>query len=548
MANFIFRPAKTIQTAAVSLAILLLTSRVLGLVRNRLLAGQFGAGAELDVYNASFAVPDFIVDFLITGALTVSFIPVFTGLVVKKKADLAWKVAATIFNLSMAIFLGLALVLIFASPILANILFPGFTSDQKSQVTFLMRLLLISELFLLAGSFLTSVLQSFRHFVIPALAPVVYNLGVIFGLILLAPKFGVTGVVFGVIAGAVAHFLLQLPLAISAGFYWRLNFNHNLTEVREIIKLSIPRAAGVIVANLQWIASLFLASLLVSGSVAVFKFAFDLANFPIGLFGLTVATAALPTLSTLATQGKLGQFKATTLQLLYQIFYLSIPVGVAIGVLRIPIVRLVLGAGLFDWQDTVETAKTLSYFGLGVFAQAGILLTARAFYALKDTTTPLAISLVGFMFHLILSFSLILLFRDVSYLGLSWALAGVLSFLLQLVILNKKINILENFSAIVPFLKMVLASIATGVVLYLPLHLKFEGQYVIDRVIDTTRAANLLLIVVAVTVVGAGFYLVVTYFLGLSQARTIISFFRKFQFTSLVKLTEPISPPDSASR
>lgn len=502
-------------------------------MRNWVLAGSFGAGNELDIYNAAFVLPDLLANILITGALSVAFIPVFTTLITDHKEKQAWEMASTLINAAIFIYLVMSVVFIIFAPFFASLLVPGFTSAQQTEVSNLIRLLVFAEFFLIIGSFLTSVLQSFHRFIVSAMAPVVYNLGIILGIVWLSPRLGIYGVVVGVIFGAMLHLLIQLPIVRGLGFKYQYVLNLADWSVLKVARLSLPRAAGVGLAQLEWVVSVFLASFLVTGSVTVLKFASDLQNFPIGLFGVTIATASLPTLSSEWATKNLTHFKATFLASLHQILYLAVPMSVILMVLRIPVVRLALGSsGKFTWEDTVLTAVTLSFFALGVFAQAGYLLVARAFYAMHDTITPLRLSIISLLLHILISTFFIFVLEvefKVSFLAISSTITSTVAFLLALFILSQRVGGFETNHLYLPPLKIFVASAVMGLVLYLPLHVRFYDRYLIDYIIDTTRTLNLFFLTVGVGFIGLVVYLLLTWWFKSEELKTFLKLLNKLR-------------------
>ncbi len=535
--------------------ILMLASRILGLIRNWVLAGSFGAGKELDIYNAAFVLPDLLANILITGALSVAFIPVFTTLITDRKEKQAWEMASTLINASIFIYLLASFFFIIFAPFFARLLVPGFTHDQQNEVSNLMRMLIFAELFLIVGSFLTSVLQSYHRFIVSAMAPVVYNLGIILGIIWLSPHFGIYGVVVGVIFGAILHLLIQLPIVKGLGFHYQTVLNLKDWSVLKVARLSLPRAAGVGLSQLEWVVSVFLASYLLSGSVTILKFASDLQNFPIGLFGITIATASLPTLSGEWATNNINHFKATFLSSLHQILYLAVPLSVILMVLRIPVVRLALGSsGKFTWEDTVLTAVTLSFFAVGVFAQAGYLLVARAFYAMHDTVTPLRVSVVSLLVHILLSTFFI--FQPtvaeefkVASLAISSTITSTIAFLLALFILSKRVGGFDSQRLYLPAAKIFVASIVMGIVLYLPLHIRFYDRYLIDYIIDTTRTLNLFFLTASVGVVGLVVYFLLTWWFKSEELKTFLKLLNKLRgWQKAFKLDEPIDGASTDKR
>lgn len=515
----LYQRQTNILSAAIIMMVLMLTSKVLGLLRNRALAAQFGAGAELDIYVTAFVIPDFIANLLIVGTLSTAFIPVFSSYLTKNKQEEAWKLASSLLNLSLLFFAFFGmLVFIFASNVADFLLVPP---TQRGDFIFLSRMIIVSELFLIGGSFLSSILQSFHRFIIPALAPVLYNLGTILGIIFLSPQLGIKGVVIGLLLGAFLHFLIQLPLTKSLGFQYRSFLDFKISGMKEIIKLSLPRAVSVGFGQMEWAASVFFANLLSPGSPAILRFAFDLQNFPISLFGLTIATASLPTLSTEWAKKNVEQFKTTFISSLSQILYFAAPLSVILIVLRIPVVRLVLGAGKFDWTDTVSTAMTLSYFSLGIATYAGFLLIARAFYAMQDTLTPVKVTGLSLIIYLSLSLYFVTNFDEVAFLGVAASVSSIFAFIVSFLILDKKVGGFDRAKLILPSLKIFLATIAMGLSIYIPVKL-------LDSIIiDTTRTINLILLTSFVTLVGFTIYFLLTWWLKLEEHKIFLKLINK---------------------
>lgn len=525
--NFLFRRQSTIISAAVIMMVLVFASRILGLVRNRFLTHFFPL-EDLDAYAAAFIVPDFIAEVLIVGALSVAFIPVFTTYLNKNEEKEGWNVASSILNISLLFYLILAVVVfIFAKEINSRLVAPGFGSEIITTTTNLTRVILIGQILLIIGSFFTAVLQSFHRFIIPAIAPVLYNIGIIIGILWLRPFFGLMGVAWGVTLGAFLYMLLQLVLVRKFGFKYKFEFRVRDPGVLKIIKLSLPRAAGIALAKGEWWISILLSSLLIKGSTATLRFAADIQNLPIGLFGITFATAALPTLSAEWAAKKSEDFKTTFLATLHQVLYLTVPLSVLFMVLRIPIVRIFYGSGFFDWSATVATAVTTSYFAIGIFAQSGFLLLIRAFYSLEDAATPLKVALASLVFHAAVSLTLIFILGKnasipVAFLGLASALTGIFGFTSLLFLLDRKVGGFDRRKLFLPAAKIFFSAALMGVLLYLPLHLKIGGIYVIDHIIDTTYVINLLGLTGAALIFGLGIYVWLTWWLKSEELRNFV--------------------------
>ena len=547
--SILFKRQKTLLSAAVIMMFLMLASRVLGLVRNWFLAGTFGAGSELDAYNIGFVLPDLIGVVLINGALSVAFIPIFTTYLSRKGEDEAWEMASYVLNVSLLVFIVFGIIIFMFPERLLGL--TGLDPQTAQKAALITRVVTVGELFLVVGSFLTAALQSYHRFIAPAVAPVVYNLGIIFGIVFLSPVWGIFGVGLGVVGGALLHALIQIAIIRHLGYKYTFRINFNNPGLRKVIKLSVPRSVGIGLAQLEWTISIFLASLLASGSIAVLRFSIDIQNLPIALFGSTIAIASFPTFSYEWSSNKLEQFKGTFLSSLHQILYLAIPLSVIFAVLRIPIVRLTLGgSGLFDWSDTVATATTLSYFAVGIFAQAGFLLITRAFYAMHDTTTPLKVAFASLVIHIAAGYTfIVLLALPVPFLGLTGAISGIFSFLALLLILDRKLGGFDRKKLIFPVVKIVVASFVMATFLYVPLHFKFNGKYIIDLIIDTTKAVNLLLLTSFVALSGLAVYGALTWWFKSAELKSFLGLLPDFRrFTKALVFEEVVDTEQTVSR
>ncbi len=536
--SLLLRRQNTILSAAFIIMTLSLASKLLALWREWFMARYFGASGSVDAFNTAFVIPDLFANILITGALSAAFIPIFTEYLSKKKYRESEIVASSVLNIILVVFFFIGLI-IFLFPSQINYLFHiRLTPPYDQQAANLMRIIIFGEMLLIIGSFLTSVLQSYHRFLMAALAPIVYNLGIIFGIVVLSRSFGIMGVGLGVVIGAACHVTIQVFGINRLGFRYQQVFRYKNRDVVRILKLSLPRAIGVGVGQLEVLVNTILASTLAIGSIAVLGYAWDLQIVPISLFGVAFATAALPTLSVEWSAQKKDEFKKIFTSSLFQLLYLAVPFSVILITLRIPIVRLVLGSGQFDWTATVATATTMSYFAVGVFAQAGFLLVTRAFYAMHDTVTPLKIAVVGLLLHTTLGVYFIFGPANqakipVAFLGLTTTLSGMFSFFALFYLLNRKV---EGFGAkqiLYPTVKILAASLVMAIVLYVPLHIKLpSGELIIDFIIDTKRALNLLFLTGAVAATGLAVYGLLTWWFKSEELSTFVRLLPDFRKVS----------------
>ncbi|TSC64094.1 MAG: virulence factor, partial [Microgenomates group bacterium Gr01-1014_93] len=324
-------------------------SKILGLIRDRLLVHTFTPDT-VAIFFAAFRLPDLVFQLIIFGALSVAFIPVFTEYVEHRGREEAFKLAQAVLNLALLILFILTIIIfIFADP-LTSLIVPGFSEYQKSQVAELTRVILIGQLILTIGSFFIGILQSFQRFIIPALAGVFYNFGIILGIVFLSSSFGILGAAVGVIIGALLHVLVQLPLVLSMGFRISSIFAVFHPGVKEITRLMSFRTIGLVAEQINETVGLILASLIGAASVTYLTFAQHLQIVPVALFGATLAQAALPVLSSEKSRGRMDEFKVTLLTTLHQILFLALPAAAICVILRMSVVRLVFGALQFVWE------------------------------------------------------------------------------------------------------------------------------------------------------------------------------------------------------
>lgn len=394
---------KTTIGAAFILALASLLSRAFGLIRDRLLAGTFGASAELDIYYAAFRLPDLIYNILIVGAVSVSFIPLFADYFINNK-EAAWKYTVNLFNILFIALVGVSLILILFSTPLIRLIAPGFSGDAFVTTVALSRVMFLSPLLLGLSAIAGGVLHYFKRFLIYSLAPILYNIGIIIGITIFFPFFGLYGLAWGVVLGALLHLLIQLISVRSCGFSWTSFIDFKDASIWKTFSMIAPRTISTASSQINFWFITAIASLLASGSIAIFNFAYNLSYIPIGIFGITLAMATFPELAKSEARQDREQFLYNVSYGLRTIFFLTFPIGFMFYILRAHIVRIVLGVGAFGWVDTRLTAAVLGILALSVFAQSIIPFLARSFFALKDTKTPTILTVIFVVLNIVLTF------------------------------------------------------------------------------------------------------------------------------------------------
>lgn len=409
--------SKSVAFSALILAISSLISRILGLLRDRLLAGHFGAGPELDIYFSAFRIPDFVYTVLIAGGITAAFLPIFSEYFKEKEE---WSKESLEFtnNLLNSIFFSLILicaVLAVFAPYIINIIVPGFSQEQKELAVALTRIMFLSPILFGVGSIFSGILQYFEKFLVYALCPILYNIGIIIGIVFFVPYFGIYGLALGVVFGAFMYFLIQIPAVKSSGFRYIWFFNLKHTGIKKIYKLTLPRIIGTATDQINLVVITAIASILSSGSIAIFSFANNLHYFPIGIVGISFAVSSFPVFSKYLANGQKKEFFDNFSLTFRQVLYFIIPTSFLLFLLRAQAVRLVLGTGRFDWQDTRLTAAAVGLFCFGIVFNSLIPLITKAFFALKNTKTPviIAISAVGLNIGLCFLFIWLLSFKNI---------------------------------------------------------------------------------------------------------------------------------------
>ena len=384
-------PIRGLHQAAYLLAGLTLASQILALLRDRLFASQFGAGELLDLYYAAFKVPDLVFALIASLVSAYVLIPRIAG----KGGD---EVRKLLSHTASFLFIGgglVCLVLALFAPTLLFALYPSFAdSPQAAEFVLLARILLIQPILLGLSGIITSVTQVNRRFVLYALSPVLYNLGIIGGTVFLYPLYGLSGIGWGVVIGALLHLAIHLPLVARAGLLPRPVI-FSPTIVWSIAKDSVPRSLALAAGAVSMLALTAIAATTGEGNIAVFTFASNLEAVPLSLIGVSYATAAFPVLAEHMNAKRYAEFRATLLAAARHIIFWSAIVSVLALVLRAHIVRIVLGAGAFDWDATRLTAAILAVLVLGLIAQGITLLSSRAFYAAGRSWNPLIIQVSG---------------------------------------------------------------------------------------------------------------------------------------------------------
>ncbi len=498
---------RSLTRAAFVVAFFTLLASILGMLRDRFLAGTFGAGQELDIYYASFRIPDFFYNTILVGLTSSAFLPVLTGYLKRseKKAQTcslekklcfpkeAEEFIRSLVSLLFIVLFFLAIGVFILAPFLIEWLTPGFSVEQKMETVKLTRILILSPIFLSFSGILGNLLNLRNMFVFYSLAPIFYNLGSIISIFLFVPYFGLVGLAWGIVLGAFGHFMIQFIPARRFGFTFSFVFNPRHPGIVKVWKMMLPRSLHLALLQTNLIVTTLFASILPIGSLSVFNFANNLQSLPLGIFGASYAIAAFPTLALLVSKNNRTEFTRQFTETMCQILFFIVPLSIIMIILRAQIVRLILGSGKFDWEDTILTLNVLGILTLSLFAQSLNLLFVRAFFALRDTVTPLKSGFIAVFFNVGLGFLAIkywdrlspILEREtrlsglggtVVGLALAYSISQVAMFIFLLVGLQDYLKKMAIMVIQKSLAKIALASLLMGAVLQTVKF--FWGQYI----------------------------------------------------------------------
>ncbi|KKR52470.1 MAG: Integral membrane protein MviN [Candidatus Woesebacteria bacterium GW2011_GWD2_40_19] len=405
-------------------------------------------------------------------------------------------------------------------------------------------------------------MESSRRFLVPALAPIFYNLGIILGTVVLTPRLGLTAPAVGVVIGAFAHFIIQYPLSRKLGFRFTWDFKPD-DGVKKIGQLALPRVIDLAFDQIGKSTELFLSSIISQASYTYYTFANSLQLLPVTLFGTSLAKAVLPMLSN--ADGDKKEFRKILLVAIYQAMFFTLPFAAALIALRVPVVRLIYGTKIFDWNSTVQTGTVLSVFAVSVVFQTLMSILARSFFALHDTKTPVKVSFIGLVILVIGDFILVKGFHlDVWALAAAFALSVLVESVILMILIDKRIGEIINLKFITHTLKIFVATIISGGAMYFMLKIFDKSVWVkrlsflggIDAtstfpfekfVLDTRYTGNVIILTGVTFLVGLVIYILLTLLFKVDEARYFLNLANKIIVKRVLpplpsKEQEPISP------
>lgn len=457
----------------------MLVSRILGYLRDVIIYAQYGQNRITDAYNAAFSIPDFLYMLLVGGALSSSFIPVFSGYIATGKDEEGWEVASIVISLIMTL-LGIGIVIGYIyTPELILLLVPGFDLQAMDLTIHLTRIMFLQVIFMALAGVSMGILNSYEHFTAPAIGSVLYNLGIIvFGVLLgesieaIWPGYGIAGFSIGVVIGAVANFGVQIPALLKIGLKFKINFNIFHPGFIRLGKLMLPVFIGLSISQINLFVNQNLASSLPAGGLAALRTGQRLMQLPIGIFAIAIAVAVFPTLTGHAARNEKKQFKITASLGLRSVMFITLPCAVGLAILRVPIIRFMFEfeSGKFTHMATLATADALFYYCIGLVAYSAIHVLSRVFYSLQDTMTPVFMGALSIAVNITLS---ILLIKSMAQggLALAYSMAGIFNMLALIWMLRRKIGAINGWQTIISFGQTLFASLIMGVACFYTLEI-----------------------------------------------------------------------------
>ena len=526
----------SLARASLIMIVTLVASRFLGWLRMSVIGAQFGGDPrELDAFWAAFRIPDTLFNLVVAGALASAFIPVFAGYLAKDGEQEAWRVASSFLNSMLIALVAFSAIMWLLAPVFVPLMVgQGFTPQQQQLMTDLTRIMLLSPIFMGLSALFTGILQSYRQFLSGATAPLVYNAVIILFALFASPFLGIYALAWGVVAGALTMWLVQIPELTFRRTRYSLSFDIGHPGVREIVRLAIPRSLGLLAVQVVLVVDVALASRMHPGSLNALIFAFQLLLLPLGVFSIAISAAIFPTLSRYASLGQEYRMRQALQQGIRWILFLTVPTAIVMVVLRRPIVHLLFQYGEFGPAQREAVAAAFLMYSLGLVGHALVQIVSRAYYAMKDTQTPLALTLASIGVNVVLA---VLLAPELGINGL--ALANAIATLAEAFLLFALLASRARLRLVglgVSTLKVLSASLIMGIAMFLFIRVT---NLPFDLVVDPPKL-QLLLQTLLASAVGGAAYLAAGRLLGIGELAEILAVVR-------TRLGRGAAPPAASS-
>lgn len=490
-------------------------SRILGLGREIVISNRFGAGIETDAFFIAFMIPNLLRSFLGEGALNSAFIPIFTEYLTNHDRKKAEYFANNVLNILIIILAIVTVLGILGAPLLINIIAIGFKSDMyKYQLAInLTRIMFPYIGFVAVAALFMGILNSYDHFLIPALAPIMLNISVIIFAITLSYKYGIYSIALGVVLGGIGQALVQIPVLTRKKLKYNFTVDFNDPGVKKLLKLLLPVMIGLAITQINVVVDRTIASTLIDGSISALYYSNRLVQFPLGAFGIAISIAIFPTLAKHTAENNILEFKKSLLFGLKMLIFITVPSAVGLIVLKDSLIRLIYEHGIFSRVATNMTASALLYYSIGLFAYACVRLITMSFYALKDTKTPVRIGVYIVFINIALD---LILVRYLAHSGLALAtsVAAILNMIILLKVLQYKIGDIELKSQTSFLIKIIISSVFLGISCVL------VSNY-LGSILDLSNKYNQAIQVIVSIFSGGMVYLISNYILGVKEVRNL---------------------------
>ncbi|HOI60130.1 MAG TPA: murein biosynthesis integral membrane protein MurJ [Candidatus Pacearchaeota archaeon] len=532
--DFFKTEQNTIGKATVVIAVFVVFSKILGLIRDRLLASTFGASAELDIYFASFRIPDLIYSIVLAGGVLVSLLPLFSDYFQKNKEE-SWKLINSVINIFSLILIVIAIFIFIFTSTIVKILLPEIDPMFLNTAVNLTRILFMSVFFFGLSSIFSTVLNYFNRFLIYSIAPVLYTLSIVLSILFLSSIFGIYAPAIGVVVGSFLHFFIQFYVSLKYGYKYKFVLDFKFKGIKDFFKLLFPRIISAAASQLNLTMITIIAGTIAVGSITYFNLADNLRFLPIGLIGISFATAVFPSLSKSITDKNMLEFCTNLRRVLQDILYLALPISILTFVMRDLIVNIIYGVGQFSGEAVSVTSACLGIFALSLIFQCLEPTILRAFFSIKDSKTPAIISIIFLFINLTLSLGFVYLLQVNENLNamllslfnlnnpehalllglvLAYNISLVIDFVLLFVFLRKKIEDFEVKKIQGFLLKIFFSSVIMTVI----------ALFIINLFNNLNGFWMNLFEFIAVTIISFIVYFILTYILKTEEARKLGQF------------------------
>ncbi|MDD5016114.1 MAG: murein biosynthesis integral membrane protein MurJ [Atribacterota bacterium] len=489
--------------------------RILGLGREIVISNRFGAGIETDAFFIAFMIPNLLRSFLGEGALNSAFIPIFTEYLTNHDRKKAEYFASNVLSILMIILIIIVILGILGAPLLIDIIAIGFKNNlYKYQLAInLTRIMFPYIGFVAVAALFMGILNSYDHFLVPALAPAMLNISVIIFALALSFKYGIFSIAWGVVLGGLGQALIQAPILIRKKIKYNFVVNFNDPGTKKMLKLLIPAMVGLAITEINVVVDRTIASTLIDGSISALYYANRLIQFPLGVFGIAISIAIFPTLAKHIAKNNIPEFKKSLIFGLRMLLFTTIPSVVGLIVLKDSLIRLIYEHGTFNRVASNMTASALLYYSIGLFAYACVRLITMSFYALKDAKTPVKIGIYIVFINIVLD---LILVRYLAHSGLAFAtsIAAILNLIILLKVLTDRTGTIELKPQGLFLIKIVISSIFLGIICIL------ISNY-FANVLDLNNKYNQAIQVIVSIFSGGTVYLISSYLLGVKEVRSL---------------------------